>query len=65
MKVRVTVTLDVDPERWAWEYRLANVECGDTPAEQRDAVREDVKQWGESLLVTSLREAGLHMEVAA
>jgi hypothetical protein len=26
-------------------------------------VREDVKQWGESLLVTALREAGLHAEV--
>ena len=65
MKVRVTVTLDVDPVKWAWEYGLANVECGDTPAEQRNDVREDVKRWGENMLVTALRESGLHMEVAA
>jgi hypothetical protein len=62
MKVRVTVTLDVDPTKWSWEYGLANVEAGDTPREQNDEVRADVKQWAEHALHEMLAQSGLGVE---
>ena len=59
MKVRVTVTLDVDSAKWSWEYGLANVEAGDTLKAQNDEVRADVKQWAEHALREMLAESGL------
>ena len=59
MRVRVTVTLDVDPVAWAWEYGLANVEAGDLTSEQSREVRADVQRWSENLLLTALHENGL------
>lgn len=65
MKVRVTVTLDVDPVAWAWEYGLANVESGDLPSEQSREVRADVQRWAEFTLREQVKAHGLEAEVTA
>ena len=57
MKVRVTVTMDVDPNAWALEYGLG--EPGDTPKEMRIVVRNDVAEWGYYLLHGALEQNGL------
>lgn len=53
MKVRIVITLDVDPERWIAEFACS-----------RDEVREDVRDWVTSQLSNSyLGEDGTIREV--
>jgi len=48
MKVRIAVTIEVDPAAWAREYSVATSE-----------VREDVKVWAENLMNTQLEVMGV------
>ena len=56
MKVRVTITVDVDPERWN-----ANYGTGTDPKD----VREDVKRYVEGTVDSQLRMVGVLVEEAA
>lgn len=48
MKVRVTVTLDVDPEAWTLNYGI----------EGRSAIAADVREWAHNLLHQAASESG-------
>lgn len=48
MKVRVTISLDIDPEAWTRNYGV----------EGDKAIREDVRVYVEHLIAEHLREMG-------
>jgi hypothetical protein len=48
MKVRVTVTLDVDPEMWTLNYGV----------EGRAAIAADEREWARTLLHEAASESG-------
>lgn len=52
MKIRVTVTLNVDPDEWEREYGV-----------ERDMIRTDVALWAENTLSEQLESVGCRLEV--
>jgi hypothetical protein len=56
VKVRVTFTVDVDPEAWSLNYGT-----GTDPAD----VREDVRRYVENGAVEQLREVGVLAEAGS
>jgi hypothetical protein len=52
VKVRVVITLDIDPETWATEYGVTGA---------RD-IREDVVRWADNALQSHASDLGLLTE---
>lgn len=48
MKVRITTTLDIDPDAWALNYGV----------EGQEAIRSDVREWARNLLLDAANESG-------
>lgn len=51
MKVRVTVTVDIDAESWDLNYGI--------PADRPDAIRADVREYVQNLVTQHLHDLGV------
>jgi hypothetical protein len=52
MKVRITVTVDIDPEAWTTDYGVTD----------QTAIRDDVREWATNLVTEQLQSQMMLIE---